>query len=106
MPEDRKNMSINLQPLPVEQKIQILSHIIPIHTPRDLTPQFCGDGRMGKRVDWQNHELNRPYVQSLGGGLHPVILNWILKEPGSTYDQVAEQTFTRLEEKGYRIGMH
>lgn len=106
MSEDRKNMSINLQPLPVEQKIQILSHIIPIHTPRKLTPQFCVDGRKGKRADWQNHELDRPYVQSLGGSLHPVILNWILNRPESTYDQVAEETFGQLEEKGYRIGMH
>jgi hypothetical protein len=108
---NNKKMSLKPKPiqeqqLPDEQKIQILSHIIPIHTPRKLTPQFCVDGRMGKRVDWQNHELGQPSVQSLGGSLHPVILNWILKQPESNYDQVADQTFIQLQEKGYRIGMH
>jgi hypothetical protein len=94
------------RPLSVENKKKILNNFVIVSSPRNQTPQFCVDGRMGNRFDSQNNQLTGPYVQSLGGSLHPVILNWILKEPENSYSAVSDKTLLQLIEKDYRIGMH
>ena len=108
----KKNMSripmkIQLQPINKENQEIIFDNFVDIKTDRRSTSNFCVDGRKGKRQTVFEKPIEGPYVQSLGGSLHPAVLNWILVKPQYMFDQVVNTTFNTLKiEKGYRIGLH
>lgn len=61
-------------------------------------PPFCVDGRKGER------ETQGPYPQALGGSFNFVVLKWLLE--GGNFSGVYEDTFKKLKELGYPLGLH
>lgn len=87
---------INLQPISPERERVILGNFVKVTS---YAPNGCVDGR-------KSEDQTGPYVQSLGGSLHPAVLNWILVRPQDKFNSVVNDTFNTLTEKGYQIGLH
>ena len=80
------------------ERAVILSHFVEVKIPKTL-PQFCVDGRQGTKRE--------VYLQALGGSYHLVTLNWLLSGGrASEYEEIQQETFNRLRQNGYRIGVH
>lgn len=87
---------INLQPISPERERVLRNNFVRVTS---YAPNYCVDGRESKNK-------TEPYVQSLGGSLHQAVLNWILVRPQDKFNNVVNDTFNTLTEKGYQIGLH
>ena len=69
---------VEFKPIPLEKKTAILSNFVEVSINRKNVANFCVDGRKGERKTADKEKIEGPYIQTLGGSLHPAVLNWIL----------------------------
>ncbi len=97
---------IQTRPLESSERAAILSNFVEIQNPQEIAT-FCVDGRKGPRLNAAKKSIEGPYLQALGGSYHLVALNWLLNNGGTAdYMQSAQQTFTTMQEKRMKIGVH
>ncbi|MFA6081326.1 MAG: hypothetical protein WC741_02875 [Patescibacteria group bacterium] len=97
---------VEFRPISPEKNAAILGNFVEVPIYRINVANFCVDGRKGERKTTDKEKIEGPYIQTLGGSLHPVALNWILTRPTDTFETVANDTINTLTKKGYRIGLH
>lgn len=90
---------VQLLPISPENETIIQSRFIEITLPKQFITNFCVDGR-------KEEGQSGLYTQSLGGSLHQAVLNWILIRSKDEFNDVVNDTFNILSEKGYKIGLH